>query len=399
MRIESFPPGESRAEIERPAPRRRRRMVSVLTTGLVVGAVVAGVSGGIGLSAQGTPAPPAAAAPAPTTPPPDPNTCAPLVAAMSPRDRAAQRLMIGVDPADPAAAAATVRDSHVGGIFVGGNPTALFQNDALAVVQQASPTKVAVAVDDEGGRVQRIDALDGDLPSARQLAQQTPEQVRALGEERGRQLLARGVTWNLAPTVDVSDQARNEVIGDRSFSNDPAVVTEYAAAWEEGQRAAGVYGVLKHFPGHGHSSGDSHKGRVTVPPLDQLRQSDLKPYADLLGSLDQEKVGVMVGHLDVPGLTDTLPSSLTPAVYQLLRGEFGFDGMVMTDDLGAMKAISGSFTPAQASLAALQAGADLALVSNVEPPGPIIDTLAQANLPDAPVERILAAKGLCTRGS
>jgi beta-N-acetylhexosaminidase len=403
MRIESFPPGETRAEVERPAPRRRRRMVSVLTLGLVAGALVAGVSGGIGLSANSTdssPDAPAAAAPEPAAPPPDPNTCTPLVAAMSPRDRVAQRLMIGVDPADPASAVATVRDSHVGGIFIGGNPTAVFENDALAAVQQASPTEVAVAVDDEGGRVQRIDALVGDLPSARQMAQQTPEQVRALAEERGKQLLERGVNWNLAPTVDVSDQPRNDVIGDRSFSNDPAVVTRYAQAWEDGQRAAGVYGVLKHFPGHGHSSGDSHKGRVSVPPLDQLRQDDLKPYADLLGSLDQEKVGVMVGHLDVPGLTDSLPSSLTPAVYQLLRGEFGFDGMVMTDDLGAMKAISGSFTPAQASLAALQAGADMALVSNVEPAGPILDTIEQANLPDTEVaaERILAAKGLCTRG-
>lgn len=404
MRIESFPPGETaRTDPDRPAPRRRRRMVSVLTTGLVVGALVAGVSGGIGLSSHSDPAPADAAAPAsaPAAPAPDPNTCTPLVAAMSPRDRVAQRLMIGVDPADPAAAVATVRDSHVGGIFIGGNPTALLQNDALAAVQQASPTKVAVAVDDEGGRVQRIDALDGDLPSARQMAQRTPEQVRALGEERGRQLLARGVTWNLAPTVDVSDQPRTDVIGDRSFSNDPAVVTRYARAWEEGQRAAGVYGVLKHFPGHGHSSGDSHQGRVSVPPLDQLRQDDLKPYADLLGSLDQEHVGVMVGHLDVPGLTGSLPSSLTPAVYQLLRGEFGFDGMVMTDDLGAMKAISGSFTPAQASLAALQAGADMALVSNVERPGPILDAVEQAGLPDTDqaVERILAAKGLCTRGT
>ena len=413
MRIESFPPGDTAAPTpERPAPRdrrRRRRAVSVLTAGLVVGALLAGIgvaSGavpGVGLSANSAPAPdPAqAAAPAePVVPPPDPNTCTALVTAMSPRDRLAQRLMVGVDPANPAGAVAVVRDTHVGGIFIGGNPTALLQNDALAAVQAAAPTKVAVAVDDEGGRVQRIDALDGDLPSARQMAQRTPEQVRALAEERGRQLVARGVTWNLAPTVDVSDQPRNAVIGDRSFSNDPAVVTEYARAWEEGQRAAGVYGVLKHFPGHGHSSGDSHQGRVSVPSLERLEQSDLKPYADLLGTLDQEKLGVMVGHLDVPGLTDDLPSSLTPATYQLLRGEYGFDGMVMTDDLGAMKAISASFTPAEASLAALRAGADVALTSNVAPVSPILDTLERAEIPgtDTAVERILAAKGLCTRG-
>jgi beta-N-acetylhexosaminidase len=411
MRIESFPPGDTaRSDPEPPAPRRRRRAVSVLTTGLVVGALIAGVavaSGGIGLSAnsQDTPAaaPPEQAAPA--APPPDRNTCTALVAAMSPRDRLAQRLMVGVDPANPAEAVATVRDTHVGGIFVGGNPTAILQNGALDAVKKAAPTAPAVAVDDEGGRVQRIDALDGDLPSARQMAQQTPEEVRALAEERGRQLLARGVTWDLAPSVDVSDQPRNAVIGDRAFANDPAVVTRYAGAFEEGLRAAGVYGVLKHFPGHGHSSGDSHQGRVSVPPLDQLRQGDLKPYADLLARLDHEDVGVMVGHLDVPGLTGSLPSSLTPATYALLRTDFGFDGMVMTDDLGAMKAISGSFTPAQASLAALQAGADMALTSKVAPVAPILDTLQQAldagKLPenDTAVERILAAKTFCTRGT
>jgi beta-N-acetylhexosaminidase len=404
MRIESFPPGETAPERDRPAPRRRRRAVSMLSAGLVLGALVAGVtvaSRGIALSSSSRQEP-AAAAPT-TTPPPDPNTCTPMVAAMSPRDRLTQRLMVGVDPADPAAAAATVRDWHVGGIFIGGDPTALLQNDALAKVQAAAPTKVAVAVDDEGGRVQRIDALDGDLPSARDMAKQAPEQVRALAEERGRQLLARGVTWDLAPDVDVSDQPRTDVIGDRSFSDDPAVVTRYAGAFEEGLRAAGVYGVLKHFPGHGHSSGDSHKGRVSVPPLDQLKQADLVPYTDLLARLDHEKVGVMVGHLDVPGLTDTLPSSLTPAVYQLLRTEYHFDGLVMTDDLGAMKAISGSLTPAQASRTALQAGADVALVSSVAPPAPILAALQQAldagALPgnDVAVERVLAAKGLCTR--
>ncbi|MCE3551546.1 glycoside hydrolase family 3 protein [Pseudonocardia sp. RS11V-5] len=423
MRIESFPPGDLAPDApERPRPpRRRRRAVSVLSAGLVVGALLAGVAvitgaaPDVALSArsQQTPQqdPPqapqqAAAQPSPEQAPADPRpTCASMVQALDPRDRLAQRLMVGVEAADPAGAAKIVRDSHVGGIFLGGNATALLQNKALDAVQQAGNLPVAVAVDDEGGRVQRIDDLDGTLPSARAMAKRTPEQVRALAEERGRQLLARGVTWDLAPDADVSDRPANSVIGDRSFSNDPAVVTRYAGAFEEGLRQAGVYGVLKHFPGHGHSSGDSHQGRVSVPPLDQLRQADLKPYADLLGALDHDRVGVMVGHLDVPGLTDDLPSSLTPATYRLLRDEYRFDGMVMTDDLGAMKAVSNRFTLPQASLTALEAGADVALSSNVEPIAPTLDVLQQAldsgKIPaadnDRAVERILAAKNLCRR--
>ncbi|MFC5950870.1 glycoside hydrolase family 3 N-terminal domain-containing protein [Pseudonocardia lutea] len=422
MRIESFPPGDlapERPPTPRP-PRRRRRAVSVLSAGLVVGALLAGVAvitgaaPDVALSArseqtpQQAPQQQAAPAPQPTAEqvPADPRpTCVSMVGALTPRERLAQRLMVGVDAADPAGAARIVRDSHVGGIFLGGNATALLQNKALDAVQQAGNLPVAVAVDDEGGRVQRIDDLDGELPSARAMARKTPEQVRALAEERGRQLAARGVTWDLAPDVDVSNQPASSVIGDRSFSNDPAVVTRYAGAFEEGLRQAGIYGVLKHFPGHGHSSGDSHQGRVSVPPLDRLRQADLGPYTDLLSRLDHDRVGVMVGHLDVPGLTGDLPSSLTPATYRLLRDEYGFDGMVMTDDLGAMKAISNRFTLPQASLAALQAGADVALSSNVEPVAPILDALQQAldsgkitaadN--DRAVERVLAAKNLCRR--
>src|SRR5919202_2485002 len=141
------------------------------------------------------------------------------------------------------------------------------------------------------------------------------EQVRALGEERGREQLARGITMNLAPTVDVTGSSA--AIGDRSFADDSDTVSRYAEAFVDGQRAAGVYTVLKHFPGHGRADGDSHKGRVTTPSLDDMRADDLRPYATLLrpgGPLADGRTGVLVGHLDVPGLTTDLPSSLTPAV-------------------------------------------------------------------------------------
>ena len=198
------------------------------------------------------------------------------------------------------------------------------------------------------------------------------------------------------------------MIGDRSFSNEAAVVTTYAGAFSSGQRTAGITAVLKHFPGHGHADGDSHLGRVTTPPLDELRRSDLVPYAALVGPRRAQADGgtaVMVGHLDVPGLTDDLPSSLTPAVYDLLRGEYGFDGMVITDDLGAMKAVTGTFELPEAVERALSAGADMALWSSGGQVTPVLDglerALAEGRLDDArnsvAVERILAAKGTCSR--
>lgn len=385
------------------------RSAAPLLGGVLIGLLAAGVVVAVRPDGVTAPAAPAAAtatsAAEPTTPPDPLAACLPAVAALSPRDRLAQRLVVGVDAAAPAAVVDTVRATQVGGIFIGGNATALLRNQALDKVQDVARTPLAVSVDDEGGRVQRIDGLDGALPSARRMAaNNTPDEVRGLAQTRGKALAARGVTVDFAPVVDVSEQPANSVIGDRAFSGDPAVVVRYAGAFADGLRAAGVLPVVKHFPGHGHASGDSHKGRVTTPPLADLRTTDLQPYAELLGD---EKVAVMVGHLDVPGLTDGLPTSLTPATYALLRDDYDFDGLVVTDDLGAMKAVTGTFTLPEAVLKALAAGADQALWSSgaqdAASVGSLLDGLekaladgrldAAAN--DRAVARVLHAKGAC----
>jgi beta-N-acetylhexosaminidase len=338
--------------------------------------------------------------------------CSAVLAAMTPRAKVAQRMMVGVDPADLPGAVATVRDSQPGGIFIGGNDTDLLKNQALREVQAVARVPVAVSVDDEGGRVQRIDQLDGDLPSARAMAKMTPDQVSVLAAKRADQLLALGITMNMGPVVDVGAQPANSVIGDRSFSDKPDVVATYAGAFAEAERQHGVFTVLKHFPGHGHANGDSHKGRVSTPPLDQLEKDDLKPYADLVGQDGpladgdgKDRTGVMVGHLDVPGLTTGLPTSLTPATYQLLRDQYHFDGLVLTDDLGAMKAITGTFELPEAVETALAAGADMALWSNGGQVGPVLDGLEKALADgrlnpadnDKAVARVLASKGVCSR--
>ena len=353
-----------------------------------------------------------AAAPPSAAPAPDP--CLVAARELDVRDRLAQRLMVGVDAADPAGAVALVRTTQVGGVFLGGDGTALLEGRRLQDLQAVARVPVAVAVDDEGGRVQRVERLDGELPSARRMAAtRSPDEVRELAESRARALLARGVTMNLAPTVDVGDQPAGAVIGDRSFGADPDLVTRYAGAFARGQRAAGLAVVLKHFPGHGRADGDSHLGRVSAPPLAELRATDLRPYADLLAA--DPATGVMVGHLDVPGLTDELPSSLTPATYALLRGEYGFDGLVLTDDLGAMEAVTGTFDLETAVLRALGAGADVALWSSVagsagtSPPAQveaILDDLVAAVARDEldagenerAAARVLRAKGACGQG-
>ena len=118
-------------------------------------------------------------------------------------------------------------------------------------------------------------------------------------------------------------------------------VTTYAGEYARGLRDAGLLPVLKHFPGHGHGSGDSHTGGVSTPPIEQLQADDLIPYRTLT---TQRPVAVMLGHLQVPGLTGADPASLSKPAYDLLRsGQYGgppFTGLVYTDDLSSMAAIT-----------------------------------------------------------
>lgn len=341
-----------------------------------------------------------AAAPTTVTEP----ACAPeaAIASWPLRRRLAALVVVGVDPGGPGEATTVVTEHHVGGVFVGGDATGLLTSGVLQQLRVAEPAGLMVTVDEEGGRVQRIEGLDGDVPSAREMAAtMTVDEVRALAERRGRVMADAGVTADLAPVVDVSDQADGTVIGDRSWSADPAVVTAYARAYAEGLLAAGVAPVLKHFPGHGQATGDSHEGAVGTPPLDDLRARDLLPYEDLLPELGL-RTAVMLGHLDVPGLTEPdTPSSLSPATVALLRDEYRFAGVVMTDDLAAMASVTDRLSPADAAVAALAAGVDMVLFSGIDVGG-LLDRLeqavAQGELTEAQVDeavgRTLAWKGI-----
>ena len=328
------------------------------------------------------------------------------VAELPIRRRLAQLLMVGVDARGPREALAVVRSEQVGGIFLPGSATGLLSDGALEQVQAAAELPVAVAVDDEGGRVQRIDTLDGDMPSARSMAaNMSTEQVYQLAVKRGGQLRVRGVTVDFAPSVDVSSQPDGAVIGDRSFSRDPDTVARYAGAFAKGLRDAGVLPVFKHFPGHGRTTGDSHRGSVHTPPLAELQEVDLLPYRQLL---DGQAAAVMVGHLDVPGLTEPdTPASISPAALALLRDQFGFDGLVFTDDFAAMAAITDRVDLPDAVRQALAAGVDMALWITTERLSEVLDHLEQAvadgSLPEsrvnAAVTHVLAAKtvNLCSR--
>ncbi len=321
--------------------------------------------------------------PIPVPAAPAPPACgdgAAMLAAMSTRDKLAQTLMVGVRNA--ADARGVVGTYHVGGIMIGSwTDLSMLSDGTIAAISNMGPLPLAVSVDEEGGRVSRLSSLIGAIPPARTLAQtKTPDEVYQIALARGGQMRGMGITVDFAPVVDVSDQGANTVIGDRSFSNDPATVTSYAGAFARGLRDAGVLPVLKHFPGHGHGSGDSHTaGAVTTPPLDTLMTSDLVPYRTLT---TEGPVGVMIGHLEVPGLTGDQPASLSPAAVNLLRsggyGGPGFNGPVFSDDLSSMAAISSRYGVAEAVLRTLQAGVDVALWITTDEVPAVLDRLEKA---------------------
>lgn len=305
------------------------------------------------------------------------------LAALPLRDKLAQLVMVGVR--DAADARAVVTDHHVGGIFIGSwtELSILTDGSLKEIAGTDGLLPLAVSVDEEGGRVSRLSKLIGPSPSAKELAAtRSVTQVRELAAERGRKMAELGITVDFAPVVDVVDAGTDDetVIGDRSFGSDPAKVTEYAGAYAQGLRDAGLLPVLKHFPGHGHGSGDSHTaGAVATPPLAQLQDNDLVPYRTLV---TQEPVAVMLGHLEVPGLTED-PASLSPAAVNLLRTGTdyhgpAFAGLVFTDDLSSMAAITEHYGVAEAVLRSLAAGVDIALWVTTDEVPAVLDRLEQA---------------------
>lgn len=340
-----------------------------------------------------------------TTPTPPLDPCVAFVGSLTERQRLAQLLTVGVTGTDDAVS--IVATEQVGGIFIGSwTDSQTLANREVPRIAAAAAVPPMVTIDEEGGRVSRVEDLLGSDPSARETARtMSVDETYRMALERGRGLKDLGVTVDYAPVVDVSSQPDDSVIGDRSYSSDPNEVIAYAGAYAQGLRDAGIMPVLKHFPGHGSGSGDSHTGEVTTPPLDQLRQSDLVPYT----ALSQTGVGIMVGHLDVPGLTDPgVPASISPAAMALLRdgvgyGASAFNGPIFTDDLSGMAAITDRLGIVAAVEAALVAGADIALWLTTDEVPQVLDNLQNAvatgRLPapqvDASAATVARFKGAC----
>lgn len=227
-----------------------------------------------------------------------------------------------------------------------------------------------VAIDAEGGRVMRLGPAAGytETLSAADLGQGNDLAVTELEARRiGARLRVAGINWNLAPVVDVGYNPANPVIvgEERSYGANPLLVTLHARAFMRGMRDEGILTALKHFPGHGSSFADSHRGFVDVTDTANP-DVELLPYRMLIAERLVESV--MTAHVVNRRLDRRHPATLSrPTVTGLLRGELGFDGLVVSDDL-RMGAIEQYYGLGEAAVRALAAGVDVLLIADDQLP-------------------------------
>ena len=245
----------------------------------------------------------------------------------------------------------------------------------IDAVRELRPDPFIVCVDQEGGPVQRFRDGFTRLPALARLGAlhaRDPRAAVARAEEHAwlmaSELRAVGVDMSFAPVVDLG--RGNRAIGERAFAADPQVVAELAQAYLRGMRLAGMAATLKHFPGHGSVVEDTHFDVAIDPrPLQALRESDLVPFAELI---DSGAEAVMMAHVTLPAVDERPAGYSRVWIEDILRGEFGFGGVVIGDDIG-MAAAASIGGIADRVAAHLDAGCDLLLACS---PDIVDETLA-----------------------
>ncbi|MEE8475917.1 MAG: beta-N-acetylhexosaminidase [Myxococcota bacterium] len=223
-----------------------------------------------------------------------------------------------------------------------------------------SSAPLTVAIDQEGGRVQRLRAPWTEWPPMRRLGERDSiDDTRAVARALGRELADLRVDLNFAPVVDVDTNPDNPVIGDRSFSRNAEDVGRHAAAFVEAIQDQGVAACAKHFPGHGDTAVDSHFELPRIDhDLERLRSVELPPFR---AAVEAGVAAVMTAHILMSKLNREVPATFARESLELLRGEVGFTGLVFADDF-EMAAIADRFPPEVGTRAALEAGVDSVLV-------------------------------------
>jgi hypothetical protein len=353
---------------------------------LVLGCAGCQPTGGNDPTPEPTPTP----TPIPDDPKPDdePTVQSPeqLLAAMTLEEKIGQLFIVRPESLDPTLTPEQVHSTRdygvqalteemaaqlskypAGGIvFFGKNIAGPEQLEAfLSGLKQASDLPLMICTDEEGGSVSRIANAAGfqvqKFDGAEAIgATGDPHEAYHMGQVIGAYLNRYGFNLDFAPVADINSDPEHIIIGPRAFGSDAQTVSSMVNAMIDGLHAGGVMACIKHFPGHGAASGDSHDGYVELDKSwEELLQCELIPF---IGALEKTDL-VMAAHIATPNVTnDGLPTSLSYSMLtEKLRGELGYDGVIITDAL-AMGAIIQNYSSAESAVLALQAGADILLM-------------------------------------
>jgi beta-N-acetylhexosaminidase len=269
----------------------------------------------------------------------------------------------------------TINTLNLGGVilFDKDNPSGQFPRNIIDSAQtkkliedlnKYSPSPLFVSVDAEGGNINRLKEGYGfkNIPSAEKLGKEAVEETKNQANLLGQELRELGFNMDFAPVVDVNINSKNPVIGllERSFSNNPETVFEHASSFISGLHENNIIPVIKHFPGHGSSTSDSHLGIVDV--TNTYKQEELVPYQKLIEAGYSDMV--MTAHIINTNIDPIYPATLSPLfIKNILREQLGFKGVIVSDDM-QMGAIVDNYGYDEAIIRAINAGCDMLIISN-----------------------------------
>ncbi|HEY5584807.1 MAG TPA: beta-N-acetylhexosaminidase [Ruminiclostridium sp.] len=286
---------------------------------------------------------------------------------MSLEEKVGQLVIVGVDGyKNDDHSAQMIKKHHVGGFI-------LFKNNIqdtkqmLALLNSLKETNLDnkvplfLSVDEEGGRVSRLPAEFLKFPTNKKIGELNDSYLSyQIGSIIGEELKSVGFNMDFAPVLDINSNPKNTVIGDRSFGSKVDLVSELGIQTMKGLQSKSIISVVKHFPGHGDTSVDSHIGLPTVNyDMDRLKSFELMPFA---AAIENKVDAVMVAHILLPKIDPNNPASFSKTIISdILRADMGFDGVVLTDDF-TMGAIIKNYDIGEAAVKSIQAGSDIVLV-------------------------------------
>lgn len=290
------------------------------------------------------------------------------ITSMTMEEKVGQMLMIGFEGTQVNDQTRNfMQENHIGGVIlfernITDSKQLLNLNRELKELNADSQDiPLFISVDEEGGVVSRMPPKIVNLPDSKEIGDHNNSELAyQVGEAIGERVNAFGFNVTMAPVMDVNSNPDNPIIGKRSFGNNKEIVSKMGIEEMKGIQSKGIIPVIKHFPGHGDTDVDSHLGLPVVHnSLESIREMELVPFQK---AIDHQADMTMVAHILLPEIDNEDPASLSKnVVTTILRGELGFDGVAITDDM-TMGAILENYDIGDATVKAVQAGNDIVLV-------------------------------------